>query len=389
MPNPRVPMQVSRVSAIGLAALLGLISFSDAGAQPPVPATAAPASGTGGVDGTVRDPTGAGISDAQVSISGMLGRAATRADGSFGLGGVLVGEKMLIARRIGFRADSVAVTVTPGGTAEISITLEPLPQQMASVIVDGGRVRPTGRLRSFHERRERGVGHFFTADDIDRRDPRLVTDLLRTLPGVRISQQAGQSVVTFRGQRCPPLIWVDGAPATAGYLDPDIFQPSSLAGIEVYFGIAQVPAELMWIRGKGSCGVIAVWTRMPEPRAKVAERKVTAQDLANLVASLRLYTAAQVEVPAVVDTANPIVPVYPDSLLRSGVGGRVVVEFVVDTAGMPDMDTFGAVVSTDRLFTESVQRALTPARFIPAMVAGRRVRQLVQLPFTFSIPARE
>jgi TonB family protein len=389
MLNPRVPMPATRFAATAIAAVIGLIAAADAGAQPPAATAPAPSSGTGGIDGAVRDPTGVGISDAQVSISGMLGRVATGPDGSFGLRGVLIGRQMLIARRIGFRADSIVVDVTPGGIAEASIALEPLPQQIAPVVVDGGRVRPTGRLRGFHERRQRGLGHFFTAEDIDRRDPRLVTDLLRTLPGVRVSEQGGESIVSFRGQRCLPLIWVDGAPATAGYLDPDVFMPSSLAGIEVYPGIATVPAELMWIRGKGSCGVIAVWTRVPEPRGKSAERKVTAQDLANMIASLRLYTASQVETPAVIDTTHPVAPVYPDSLLRSGVGGRVVVEFVVDTAGVPDMDTFGAVVSTDRLFTESVRRALGGARFIPAMLEGRRVRQLVQLPFTFSIPAKE
>mgnify|MGYP006145329657 CR=1 FL=1 len=47
----------------------------------------------------------------------------------------------------------------------------------------------------------------------------------------------------------------------------------------------------------------------------------TAQELAALVASLRLYTEDQVDVPAAADTLTPVVPQYPDSLRRAGVEG--------------------------------------------------------------------
>ena len=341
---------------------------------------------TGGIVGFVADSAGGRVAGAQVTIAGVMGRAETGTDGTFRMGGVPAGGQTLIARRIGFRPESVAVAVRQGIIAEVDVRMRATPIRMTTVVVEGGRVRPAGRLRAFHERRALGFGHFFTAADIDRRNPSVVTDLLRTLPGVRVNRQNGQSLVTFRGQRCAPLIWLDGSPATAGYLDPDLFSPSSLAGIEVYPGPATVPAELMWLRGKGSCGVIALWTRVPEPTGRRRGRAVTAQDLANLITNLKLYTADQVDTPAVADTANPVAPVYPDSLLRAGVSGRAVVEFVVDTSGMPDMDTFGAVASTDGLFTEAVRRAVSDARFSPAVRAGARVRQLVQLPITFSIP---
>lgn len=341
---------------------------------------------TGGIVGFVADSAGGRIAGAQVTVAGVRGRAETGTDGNFRMGGVPAGGQTLIARRIGFRPESVAVTVRQGIIAEVDVRMRAMPTQMTAVVVEGGRVRPVGRLRGFNERRAQGLGHFFTAADIDRRNPSVVTDLLRTLPGVLINRQNGQSIVTFRGQRCPPLIWLDGSPATAGYLDPDLFSPSSLAGIEVYPGPATVPAELMWVRGKGSCGVIALWTRVPEAGERRRGRAVTSQELANLIANLKLYTADQVDTPAAADTASPVAPVYPDSLLRTGVTGRAVVEFVVDTAGVPDMETFGAVASTDALFTEAVRRAVNDARFSPAIRAGARVRQLVQLPITFSIP---
>lgn len=344
---------------------------------------------TGFVAGVVRDTTGVVVVGAQVSLAGHLGRGTTGTDGSFRLSGP-GGDRTLVVRRLGFRPESLAVAIPPGGTADVEVRLVPTPQTLAPVVVattDLRRYAP--RLRAFHERRERGFGRFFTAEEIDRRNPAVVTDLLRTVPGTRITRQGGQSIVTFRNQSCVPLIWIDGMPAVAGYLDPDVFQPNSLAGIEVYSGPSTVPSELMWVRGKGSCGVIALWTRMPELKPRTPKRQYTAQELANLVASLRLYTADQVDVPAAPDTANPVTPIYPDSLLRAGVEGRVLVEFVVDTTGVPDPETFGVVLTTDRLFTEAVRRAVLATRFTPAVRGGSRVRQLVQMPFRFEHPERE
>ena len=98
-------------------------------------------------------------------------------------------------------------------------------------------------------------------------------------------------------------------------------------------------------------------------------------------------SVAQVDVAAAPDTAAPVAPIYPDSLLRAGVDGRVLAEFVVDSAGEPEMETFGEVVSTHVRFTDAVRRAVAQASFTPAVVGGRKVRQLVQMPFRFVAPA--
>ena len=367
------------VKLLGIPAVVLWLAGANAGAQS-VPTE------TGGIVGFIADTGGMRVAGAQVSIAGVRGRAETGDDGNFRMSGVPAGSQLLIARRIGYRPESVTVSVRPGIIAEVAVRMRPTPQQMTPVVVDGGAARPTGRLRAFNERRAQGLGHYFTAADIERRHPMLVTDLLRTIPGVRINRQTGQSVISFREQRCQPLVWIDGSPATAGPLDPDMFTPGALAGIEVYLGVATIPAELTWMNGKSSCGVIALWTLVPEPTGRRKERAVTAQDLANLIASLKLYTAEQVDTPAAADTANHIAQVYPDSLLRAGIAGRTVVEFTVDTTGVPDMETFGAVASTHPLFTDAVRRAVGQARFSPALLGGARVRQLVQLPISFSIP---
>lgn len=367
-------------------AFLGTVSSATAAAQSnPVP----PASGnisTGIIGGTVEDTLATPVAGARVSVVGLGGHGVSENDGTFRLAGIQPGAHVLVVRRIGFRPESVTVAVAAATVSDVRVRLSPNAQWVAPVVIDARSAKYSGAHRGFYERRDRGVGVFFTAEDIEKRDPRLVTDLLRTVPGTRINRGVGQNVVTFRERGCPPLVWIDGTAATLAYLDPDLFDPHSLAGIEVYKGPATVPSILMGNRGEGSCGVIALWTKRVEPTGKVAKKPVSAQDLANLIASLQLYTADQVEVPAQVDGAAPVTPVYPNALLSAGIAGRVVVEFVVDTSGRADMNTFGAVTTTHGLFTDEARRAVAAARFSPALLGGRRVRQLVQLPFAFTVP---
>jgi protein TonB len=67
----------------------------------------------------------------------------------------------------------------------------------------------------------------------------------------------------------------------------------------------------------------------------------------------------------------------------------VFVSFVVDTTGMADTTTFKVVKSTDQAFTDAVRAALPLMRFFPAWSGGYKVKQLVQLPFVFSVKAPE
>jgi hypothetical protein len=80
-------------------------------------------------------------------------------------------------------------------------------------------------------------------------------------------------------------------------------------------------------------------------------------------------------------------PSYPGILHTTGVQGQVVAQYVVDTLGRAEAVSFRVLESTHALFTSSVQAALPTLRFVPAEVGGRKVRQLVQQSFIFSIEA--
>lgn len=93
-----------------------------------------------------------------------------------------------------------------------------------------------------------------------------------------------------------------------------------------------------------------------------------------------LFTSAPKPVP------GNRAPQYPAALEIAGIPGRVLVQFVIDTAGRVETATLAVLSSTNPLFTAAVQKALPLWRFFPAEVGGRRVRQIVQIPILFSVP---
>jgi len=82
---------------------------------------------------------------------------------------------------------------------------------------------------------------------------------------------------------------------------------------------------------------------------------------------------------------TPAQPEFPFALRQSGRGGRVLVQFVVDTTGRAEMDGFKVMEASDPLFGESVRNVLPRYRFSPGEAGGRKVRTLVQLPFDFTL----
>ena len=78
-------------------------------------------------------------------------------------------------------------------------------------------------------------------------------------------------------------------------------------------------------------------------------------------------------------------PRYPDMLRSANVEGEVLAQFVVDTTGKYEAGTFKVLKSSHDLFTNAVKAALANMKFYPAEVGGRHVKQLVQMPFQFSL----
>ncbi len=96
------------------------------------------------------------------------------------------------------------------------------------------------------------------------------------------------------------------------------------------------------------------------------------------------YYEFQVEKQASAAPGNPQ-PRYPEVLKSSGVEGEVLAQFTVLENGRADMETFKIIRTSNDLFSASVRNVLPSMRFLPAEIGGRKVKQLVQLPFEFKI----
>src|ERR1019366_333449 len=97
-----------------------------------------------------------------------------------------------------------------------------------------------------------------------------------------------------------------------------------------------------------------------------------------------VYFEYQVENP-VMSAPGSAAPRYPDILKSAGVSGEVIASFVVDTTGLADVGSLKVIRSSHQLFVNSIVAAMPDMRFTPAMVGGRKVKQLVMQPFVFQI----
>lgn len=336
------------------------------------------------VVGTVRDVAGTPVSSVDVRIEGTAYAALTDERGSFSLRGVSPGAHRLIVRRLGFRPSAIDVQVESGQTSQIEIQIDPTPQQLTPITVAARPAAFESRLSGFNDRVKTKTGYYITSDRLERLTSHRFTDILREVPGLKlgsVGRGATQAkTVRLRGANCPPFVFIDGFPASAGEFDLDDIEPSTIEGVEIYHSMSTVPAEFLAARGGERCGVIALWSRPYRPlKARPSGKAV---NVADLLAGKEVHTADKVDIVAVLKPGTAPV-LYPDSLYGSGISGRVLVEFVVDTTGNVEKPTVGIVSSSHPAFAQAALDALRTASFRPAIRNGLPVRQIVQLPFIF------
>lgn len=190
----------------------------------------------------------------------------TGARGQFEIRRVPVGTYQVRVSRIGYRAKTLQVPVASDNRSiYVVVSLEPLPVELEPVVVRGDTttVVAYGRMADFYRRKRLGWARFMTRQDIERRNPFRVTDLLRTMPGAWINyDRFGQPVVTFRAaysgfRSCRPAVYLDRLrlPADFGSVDEWVML-QDIEGIEVYTGFTITPLEF-----SGGCGAIVIWTR--------------------------------------------------------------------------------------------------------------------------------
>ncbi len=230
------------------------------------------------ISGTVADViTNEPVVGVVVSINDQTA-AVTDIEGTFWIAASLrLGTNRLNLRRIGYRPiDAIVWIARDSSEYDLDIKLEPLAVELEAIVIEGDRmiVDFTARLRDFNRRRRSGLGTYFTRQDVERRRPYYVSDLLARVPSVAVVPTvSGNNIVRMRrfGRLCRPAVYIDGvkllnlsvvrddAPAWEMDID-ELVMPDEIAGIEVYRGGAQTPVEFGMFGGV-ECGVIAIWTR--------------------------------------------------------------------------------------------------------------------------------
>jgi outer membrane cobalamin receptor len=121
-----------------------------------------------------------------------------------------------------------------------------------------------------------GHGRFVLRSDIEERQPRRLSDLLRGMPGVRVFSDGWFSDIRLRASgvtgfnasqttMCLPPVRIDGILVSHGNAGPgdryniDSLMPHDVEAIEIYAGPAQVPAQFGG--ANSACGIVLIWTR--------------------------------------------------------------------------------------------------------------------------------
>ncbi|HEX6040097.1 TonB-dependent receptor [Longimicrobium sp.] len=259
------------------------------------------AAAQGRVAGRIVDAqTGEAVQGASVSMMSSEGRfrrlTDTDGNGVFVFEEITPGRFRLNAARMGYvtvQGSYVDLAQNDTVVVDIRMSSDGVLLQPVTVVARSAQ-RSSPMLRAFYERMDRGIGQFISRDDIAARNPMYVTDLLATVPGVRLGAwtPAGRQVYMSRSiksgpEGCPVQFFVDnvhvnrtnslmeaganqrGRDTTAfaeGALEvgrqpsiDEFVNPSAIEGIEVYPGLGSVPAEFM--SPDARCGTVVVWTK--------------------------------------------------------------------------------------------------------------------------------
>jgi hypothetical protein len=243
------------------------------------------------VTGRLVDGHGAPISLAEVKIGRT--RVPTNDSGQF-IGSVEVGKVRIEAKRLGFLQSKLELRLTRD--TAIEIVMLPSPGRLAAVTVTETSLAGLTRL-GFYDRQEqakRGFlnGTFITPDDITKRNPSAVSQMLGNVQGVSLQTSAGRLIPTAHDGLCAMTIFLDGAqinntkgqqgkmsayiefqrdnplndPSTppqgrmADYGGIDlVMSANQLLAIEVYPRAGSAPLKYQSLTN--NCGIILLWTK--------------------------------------------------------------------------------------------------------------------------------
>ena len=197
----------------------------------------------------------------RVELAGTDMVTLTNEKGEFTLQNLPSGSRVLSVRHLGYGAETVPVDLSPHEPRRVSITLQKYVAVMDPVLVTARRTAALDKT-GFTRRSKSGNGYFIGPEQLARMNAFAVTDILRRVPGLRVTPgQFGDVVSSSRdlGRGCIQY-----------YLDEMPFQELSPGDISAFVNGHEVVAVEVYqsgftppqfIRSGTDCTSIVLWTR--------------------------------------------------------------------------------------------------------------------------------
>lgn len=250
-------------------------------------ANESPARGSELVGSVLSDVNGAPILDVEVEIAGIARSTFTDANGRYRLADLPAGAHRVRVKRVGWQPAEQLVEMPASGRVEKTFVLSRV-QVLEAVDVAERR-----HLQDFDEHRRLGLGQFLTREDLAKREVSRLTDILRSMRGVIISNsltgtrswlvasrvrsfdapclsldnvEGALRADSLEGKTCSCFaqVYLDGARIYGGARNgivPDLnrFTADQIEGIEYYSGVADTPLKYSTLNS--TCGVLVIHTR--------------------------------------------------------------------------------------------------------------------------------
>ncbi len=219
------------------------------------------------IAGVVVDSSGRPLSHATILTADNSASATSSDSGQFLIKGLRPGSEKFVVRALGFAPATFSTQLRAGRTRRLRVILSPTTVRLSTITVLDSISAPLLAQTGFFQRKQKAWGTFITPEDVRRRNPSYVSDMLRGVNGVEVvSRGAGQTaILSTRSMsisgRCAMNLFVDGTRQylSGGMTIEDVVAGSEMAGMEVYASASEVPPE--FIVSGSDCGAIVIWTK--------------------------------------------------------------------------------------------------------------------------------
>src|SRR4029077_7254177 len=153
------------------------------------------------------------VANARVGLMGISAATLTRANGDFVLDSLPSGTQAIVVRQLGYKPTEMTVELSARTPARVTVKLGVYVPELSPVEVISARDEGLQRVGFLDRKRSAAGGYFMDPNQLEKRRATMFTDLLRTIPGIRVSSSGnGQATVSSTrsatGGGCVTF-WVD------------------------------------------------------------------------------------------------------------------------------------------------------------------------------------